>query len=62
VGIARGERGTGGEEGGVLGGNIVGGNPVEVTPMKEASLLSSGRDDQRGASLLRGSQHGRIPG
>ena len=31
------------------GGNIVGGNPVEVTPMKMASLLSSGRDDQSGA-------------
>jgi len=34
----------------VLGGNIVGGNPVEVTLMKVVSLLSSGREDQRGAS------------
>jgi len=34
----------------VVGGNIVGGNPVEVTPIKEASLFSSGRDDQTGAS------------
>jgi len=33
----------------VVGGNIVGGNPVEVTPMKVASLFSSGRDDQSGA-------------
>ena len=33
-----------------MGGNIVGGNPVEVTPMKVASLFSSGRDDQSGAS------------
>jgi len=32
-----------------VGGNIVGGNPVEVTPMKVASLFSSGRDDQIGA-------------
>jgi len=36
-----GERENGGEEGRVVGGNIVGGNPVEV-----ASLFSSGRDDQ----------------
>jgi len=34
----------------VVGGIIVGGNPVEVTPMKVASLCSSGRDDQSGAS------------
>ena len=34
----------------MVGGNIVGGNPVEVTRMKVASLLSSGRDDQSGAS------------
>jgi len=34
----------------VVGGNIVGGNPVEVTSMKVASLFSSGRDDQSGAS------------
>jgi len=34
----------------VVGGNMVGGNPMEVTPMKEASLFSSGRDDQTGAS------------
>jgi len=27
------ERGKGGEEGGVVGGNIVGGKPVEVTLM-----------------------------
>ena len=33
-----------------MGGIIVGGNPVEVTPMKGASLLSNGRDDQSGAS------------
>jgi len=39
-----------GEEGGVVGGNIVGGNPMEVTPMKVASVFSSGRDDQSGAS------------
>jgi len=32
-----------------VGGNIEGGNPVEVTPMKVASLFSSGRDDQSGA-------------
>ena len=34
----------------MVGGKIVGGNPVEVTPMKVASLFSSGRDDQSGAS------------
>ena len=34
----------------MVGGNIVGGKPVEVTPMKVASLFSSGRDDQSGAS------------
>ena len=34
----------------MLGGKIVEGNPVEVTLMKVASLLSSGREDQRGAS------------
>jgi len=45
-----GEREHGGEERGVVGGNIVGGNLVEVTPMKVASLFSSGRDDQSGAS------------
>jgi len=33
----------------VVRGNIVGGNPVEVTPMKVASLFSSGRHDQSGA-------------
>jgi len=45
-----GERGNGGEDGGVVGGNIVGGNPVEVTLMKVASLLRRGRDDHSGAS------------
>jgi len=34
----------------VVGRNIVGGNPVEVTPMKVASLFSSWRDDQSGAA------------
>ena len=34
----------------MVGGNIEGGNPVEVTPIKVASLLSRGRDDQSGAS------------
>jgi len=34
----------------VSGRNIQEGNPVEVTLMKVASLLSSGREDQRGAS------------
>ena len=34
----------------MFGGNIVGGSPVEVTPMKVASLLSSGREDQREGS------------
>jgi len=34
----------------VVGGNIVGGNPVEVTPIKVASLFSRGRDVQIGAS------------
>ena len=34
----------------MVGGNIEGGNPVEVTPMQVASLLSRGRDDQSGAS------------
>ena len=34
----------------MVGGNIVGGNPVEVTPIKVASLFSSGRDVQSGAS------------
>jgi len=48
--MARGDRGSGGEEGGVFGGNIGGGNPVEVTPMKVARHLSSGREDKRGAS------------
>jgi len=33
-----------------VGGNLVGGNHVEVTPMKVASLFSSWRDDQSGAS------------
>jgi len=46
----RGERRSGGEEEGVSGGKIGGGNPVEVTLIKVASRLSSGRDDQRGAS------------
>jgi len=32
-----------------VGGNIVGGNPVEVTPMKVASLFIRGRDVQSGA-------------
>ena len=32
------------------GGKIEGGNPVEVTLLKVASLLSSGRENQRGAS------------
>jgi len=45
-----GERRSGGEEEEVVGGIIEGGNPVEVTPMKVASLFSSGRDDQSGAS------------
>jgi len=49
-GSARGERGSGGEEGGVSGGKIEGWNPVEVTLMKLASLLSRGREYQRGAS------------
>jgi len=39
-----------GEEGRAFGAIIVNGNPVEVTLMKVASLLSSGREDQRGAS------------
>ena len=43
-----GERRTGGEEGGGEGGNIVGGNPVELTLMKVASLLSRGREVQIG--------------
>jgi len=34
----------------VSGGNIEGGNPVEVPLMKVASLLSSGREDQKGGS------------
>jgi len=33
-----------------VGGNIVRGSPVDVTLMKVVSLLSSGRDDQSGAS------------
>jgi len=33
-----------------VGGNIMEGKPVEVTPMKLASLFGSGRDDQSGAS------------
>jgi len=33
-----------------VAGNIVGGNPVELRPMKVESLVSSGRDDQSGAS------------
>ena len=45
-----GERGSGGQEGGVFGGKIVKGNPVEVMLMKVARLLSSGREDQRGVS------------
>ena len=45
-----GERESGGEEAGVVGGNIMGRNPVEVTPIKEASLFSRGRDSQSGAS------------
>jgi len=49
-GIAKGESGIGGEEWGVSGGNIVGGNPVEVAPMKVASLLRRGRVVQRGVS------------
>ena len=44
-----GKSGNGGEEGGVSGGNIVGGNPVEVTLIKVARLLRSGRQDDRGA-------------
>jgi len=35
----------------VVGGNIDGGNPVEVTPMKVASLFRSGRDDLLGGSF-----------
>ena len=46
----RGERRNRGEEGGVFGSNIVRRTPVEVTRMKVASLLSRGREDQRGAS------------
>jgi len=46
-GIAKGESGIGGEEGGVSGGKIVGGNPVEVAPMKVTSLLRRGRQVQR---------------
>jgi len=46
----RGERGKGGEEGGVVGGNSVGGKRVEVTLMQVASLFSRGREDQRVAS------------
>jgi len=34
----------------VEGGNIEGGNPVEVTPIKVASLFSRGREEQSGAS------------
>ena len=49
-GPARGKRVKAGEEGGVFGGNILGGNPVEVTPMQVGSLLSSRREDPRGAS------------
>ena len=45
-GTLGGERSNGGEEEGVVGGNMVGGNPVEVTPIKEASLFSRGREDQ----------------
>jgi len=45
-----GERGNGGEDGGVVGGNIVGGNPVEVTLIKAASRFSREREDQSGAS------------
>jgi len=46
VGAPWGERErAGGEEEGVVGGNIEAGNPVEVTPVKVASLLSRGRDD-----------------
>jgi len=44
-----GDRASGGEEEGVVGGNIEGGNPTEVTLMKVASLFSRGRDDQSGA-------------
>jgi len=33
VGTERAERGSRGEEGGVVGGNIVGGKPVEMTVM-----------------------------
>jgi len=46
----RGNRGSWGEESGVSGGNIHGGNPVEVTLMNVASLLSIGREDHWGAS------------
>ena len=34
----------------MVDGNIVEGNPVEVTPMKVATLFSRGRDVQIGAS------------
>ena len=34
----------------MVGGKIVGGNPMEVTPMKGASLFRRGRDVQSGAS------------
>ena len=33
----------------MVGGNIVGGNPVEVTLIKDASLLRRGREDQTGS-------------
>ena len=33
-----------------MGGNIVGGNPVEMTPLRVASLFSRGRDVPSGAS------------
>ena len=46
----RGETGSGGEEVGVSGGNIEGGNAVKVKLMNVVSLLSSGREDHRGAS------------
>jgi len=45
-----GERGNGGEDGGVVGGNMVGGNAMEVTLMKVASLFRRGRDVQSRAS------------
>jgi len=45
-----GERGKGGEEGGVIGGNIVEGKPIEVRLISAVSLFARGRQDQIGGS------------